>query len=76
MDFIDMFPPNRNAIDLQDLVSFPQKAATLCCSAFHHPADHHAVHVVTHCGTLRITRFTTGVSKTTLKSNISRNGDV
>lgn len=52
MDFINMFPPDRDPINLQDLVSFPQKAATLRCTAFHHPADHHAVHVVTHCRTL------------------------
>ena len=53
MDFIDVFPPNGNPVDLQDLISLAQKAATLCCSAFHDTTHHHTVHVVTYCRTLK-----------------------
>lgn len=49
MDFVDVLPANRNAVDLQDLVSLVQEATALCCPALYHPAYHHAIHVVTHC---------------------------
>lgn len=49
MDFVDVLPANRNAVDLQDLVSLVQEAAALCRAALHHTAYHHAVHVITHC---------------------------
>lgn len=52
VNFIDVFPSDGNAVDLQDLVSFVEEAAALRRAAFHHAAHHHAVHVVAYSGTL------------------------
>lgn len=52
VDFVDVFPTERNPIDLQDLISFTEEAAPLCCSTFHNTTHHHTVHVITHCCTL------------------------
>lgn len=67
MDFVDVFPTNRNPVDFQDLISLAEESAPFCCPAFHHATHHHVVHVVAHGRTLIATHPRRQITKVLLE---------